>query len=126
MSETLDQIRLTDLLVRGVLGINPQEREKKQDIIVNITLWADIKTAAMSDDIDHTVNYRSVAKLVIEHIETNKPFLVEKLCEDLAVLCFRYDRRVKKTLISVEKPGALRFAKSVGVSIERSRVDFGL
>jgi len=126
MSETLDQIRLSDLLVRGILGINPIEREKKQDILVNITLWANTKAAAESDNINHAINYRSVAKLVIEHIENNKPFLVEKLCADLAILCFRYDRRVKKTLVSVEKPGALRFAKSVGVSIERSREDFGL
>ncbi|MFP3853406.1 MAG: dihydroneopterin aldolase [Anaerolineales bacterium] len=118
-----DLIHIRDLLLRGVIGVNDWEREVRQDILINITLTADLSQAAASDDIEDTVNYRTVTKRVIEHVESQEPFTVEKLASDLARLCFE-DPRVKKVRIKVEKPGALRFAKSVGVEIERSRVDY--
>ena len=117
----MDRIVIRDLLVRGILGINPDEREHEQDILVNATLWADTRPAAASDDIADAVNYRSVAKALIAHIRDGRPHLVERLAEELAGVCLAADPRVAEVEIAVEKPGALRHARSVGVVIHRRR-----
>lgn len=121
MNLQLDRIIIRDLLVRGIVGIKPEERENRQDILVNITLWADTRPAAASDDIADAVNYRTVAKALIAHIEQSAPWLVERLADDLARICFQQDSRVQAVELTVEKPGALRFARSVGLTIYRQR-----
>lgn len=117
----LDRIVIKDLEVRGILGINPDERVNPQDILVNATLWADTRRAARSDDIEDAVNYRTVTKTVIAHIEAGEPMLVERLVDELAEICLAADDRVSEVEVTVEKPGALRHARSVGITIRRSR-----
>lgn len=119
----MDRIVIKDLLVRGIVGINPDEREHEQDVLVNVTLWADTRPAAASDAIEDAVNYRSVAKAMIAHIRQGRPHLVERLAEELAGICLAADRRIAEVEVAVEKPGALRYAGSVGVIIRRSRED---
>jgi FolB domain-containing protein len=115
-----DRILIRDLLVRGIVGINPDERRAKQDIVVNLEMWADTRAAAATDDIAQAVNYRSVCKRVIEHVEGAAPLLVERLAADIARLVLS-EFGVERVRVRVEKPGALRFARSVGVEIERGR-----
>jgi D-erythro-7,8-dihydroneopterin triphosphate epimerase len=117
----VDRIVIKDLLVRGIVGINPDEREQEQDIVVNATLWADTRPAAAADAIEEAVNYRSVAKAMIAHIQGGRPHLVERLAEELAGVCLGADPRIAEVEVSVEKPGALRHARSVGVVIRRAR-----
>lgn len=116
----MDQIFIRDLLVRGIIGINDWEREKTQDIIINITLFADLHQAGEYDDLDYSVNYRTITKKVMAHAETIGRFTVEALANDLAAICLQ-DNNVVKVRVRVEKPGAARFARSVGVEIERAR-----
>ncbi len=116
-----DRIHITDLLVRGMVGVNPDERDNPQDVLINLSLWADTRPAAASDDIEDAVNYRSVAKAVITHVEGGKPMLVERLAQEIADVCLAADERVEEVEVTVEKPGALRFAGSVGVTIRRGR-----
>lgn len=118
----LDQVFIKDLLVRGIVGINEDEREKQQDILINTTLWADTRAAGRSDDIADAVNYRTATKAMIAHIEGQKPFLVEKLAADLVCVCFESDTRIQAVEMTVEKPGAVRFAQSVGLTIYRERM----
>ncbi len=118
----LDQVMIKDLSVQGILGINPEERTTKQEVLVNATLWVDTRAAGVSDDIDDAVNYRTITKQMIAHIESGEPMLVERLVQELADICLD-DPRVEHVDISVEKPGALRHARSVGIRITRSRVD---
>ena len=121
---TDDRIEIRDLLLRGILGINDEERDKKQDILVNLTLFADLRPAGRSDDIADTANYRTITKRVIEHVEQTGRCTVEALAADIARLCLE-DPRVTRVRVRLEKPGALRFARSVGVEIERHRDDPG-
>lgn len=123
MNKSLDRIIIRDLLVRGIVGINPEERKNRQDILVNVTLWADTRPAAQSDNIVDTVNYRTLAKALIHHIEQSTPMLVERLAAELVRICFEVDQRVQAVELSVEKPGALRFARSVGLTLYRQRED---
>lgn len=123
---SMDKIIIKDLLLRGILGINPDEREKRQDILVNLTLYADISRAAASDAIEDAVNYKSITKRIIGHVEASSDYLVEKLVTDIARIVLTEFDSVERVNVRVEKPGALRFARSVGVEIERSRADFAL
>jgi FolB domain-containing protein len=116
----MDQVLIRNLIARGIIGIKDWEREKPQEILINITLFTDIKKAGQSDDISDCVNYRTVAKKVIKHAETAQRFTVEALTSDLAELCLEHPG-VEKARVRVEKPGAVRFSESVGVEIERSR-----
>ena len=122
MTDRLDQIHIRDLVVSGILGINPDERINRQDILVNATLWADTRAAAASDDIDDAVNYRTITKQLIAHIEQGEPMLVERLVAELVAICLDADRRITAVEMTVEKPGALRHARSVGITIYRTRI----
>jgi FolB domain-containing protein len=115
----MDKVFIKDLLVRGIIGINDWEREKIQDILINITVFTDTGTAAVSDDLADCVDYRALAKKAQSHAETAGRFTVEALANDIARICLE-QKGVNKVIVRVEKPGAVRFAKSVGVEIERS------
>lgn len=118
-----DFIDISDLHMRTIIGINPDERVNKQDVYVNVTLETDCRPAARSDDIDDAVNYRDLCKDIIDLVEGSAFMLVEKMAEEIAKVCLT-DERVPWVRVQVEKPGALRFARSVGVTIERCRDDF--
>lgn len=115
-----DQILVKDLLLRTIIGINDEERRNRQDVLINIVLYADTRAAGASDAVEDAVNYRTLTKRVIERVETSRFFLVEKLAADIAALCLE-DPHVAAVDVRVEKPGALRFARSVGVEIHRER-----
>lgn len=107
--------------MRGILGINPDERSNRQDILVNVTMWADTRPAADSDAIEDAVNYKTITKAILAHIENGAPMLVERLVAEVARIAVQGDQRVKAVEVSVEKPTALRFAGSVGITIYRTR-----
>jgi FolB domain-containing protein len=116
----MDTIFITDLLIRGVIGITEKEREQPQDILVNVEIKTDITNAAKEDDVNLSVNYRTIAKKILAHVESVKRYTVEALSEDIAQLCLGepYSQSVK---VRVEKPGAVRFSRSVGVEILRQK-----
>ena len=119
-SRTLDRIHILDLKLRCIVGVFPEERREKQDVILNLTLHADLRKAGSSDDLADTVDYKTIKKKVIALVEASSYQLVERLAERVAEVCLE-DRRVKKVEVFLEKPGALRFARSVGVEIARER-----
>jgi dihydroneopterin aldolase/D-erythro-7,8-dihydroneopterin triphosphate epimerase len=115
-----DRILITDLLVRGIIGVNDDERTNRQDIVLNLALDVDTRAAGVSDDIADTVNYRTIAKQAIALTEASSFHLVEKLAEEIARLCLAHEG-VQRVTVRVDKPGALRFARSVGIEITRDR-----
>ncbi|HKJ37414.1 MAG TPA: dihydroneopterin aldolase [Anaerolineales bacterium] len=116
----MDKVLIKNLLARGIIGIRDWERKRTQDILINITLYTDTHQAAISDDIKDCADYSTITKKVQAHAESAGRFTVEALANDLAALCLR-ENNVLKVAVRVEKPGAVRFAESVGVEIERSR-----
>ncbi|MCS6828929.1 MAG: dihydroneopterin aldolase [Caldilinea sp.] len=123
MTSSSDRIFIKDLLVRGIVGIKPDERANRQDILINVILWADTRAAGLSDAIEDAVNYRTAAKAIIAHVESAAPQLVEKLAADLVRVCFETDPRIEAVELTVEKPGAVRFARSVGLTLYRTRAE---
>ena len=116
----MDQVIIKNLLARGVIGVNDWERKRPQNILINLTLFTDTRRAARSDSIDDCVNYSTMSKKALAHAETANRETVEALANDLAILCLE-EPRVTKVMVRVEKPGAVRFAESVGVEVERNR-----
>jgi FolB domain-containing protein len=113
-----DRIKIRDLHLRCVIGIQDWERHTLQDVRIQVLLHLDLAPAGRSDHIEETVNYKTLSKAIVTLTEESHFFLVEALAEQIAQLCLD-DKRVAKVKVTVEKPGALRFARSVGVSITR-------
>jgi FolB domain-containing protein len=116
----MDKVIIKDLLARGIIGVNDWERKRAQDILINITLFTDTRRAAETDELEYSVNYSTMSKKIQAHAESAARLTVEALANDLAKICFE-EKGVQKVIVCVEKPGAVRFAKSVGVEIERTR-----
>jgi len=116
----MDKILIKDLRLRCIIGINEFERREKQDVTINVVIWSNLTEAAKTDDILKTVDYKEITKGIIKLVELSEFRLAETLAEKVAESCLEYSR-VKKVRVTVEKPGALRFARSVGVSILRKR-----
>ena len=116
----MDEIFIKDLLIRGVIGISDHEREQPQDILVNITIYSDSRKAGTSDDINDSVNYRTIAKKVLAYVEKAKRYTVEALAADIIALVLQ-ENNVLGARVKVEKPGAVRFSRSVGIEIIRMK-----
>ncbi len=115
-----DKIHVQDLLLRCILGVNPEERVKKQDVVLNLTLWADLSLPARTDRIEDTLDYKNLKKRVVDLVEGSSFLLVEALAGAVADLCLEVPL-VRAVRVRVDKPGALRFAKSVAVEIFREK-----
>lgn len=116
----MDRIRIKDLLLRCVVGINDWERKEKQDVLINVELFVDLKKASSKDDISLTLDYKKLKKEIVEYVEKSSPYLIEKIAGDVALICINYEQ-VRKVVVEVDKPYALRFARSVSVVLEREK-----
>ena len=114
----MDKIIIKDLIARGIIGVNDWERENPQEMLINIIVFTDTRRAAQTNDLADCVDYSALAQKVQAHAETAARFTVEALAGDLAEICLG-EKGVEKVIVRVEKPGAVRFASSVGVEIER-------
>lgn len=112
-----DKITIKDLLLRTIVGINDWERKEKQDIIINAELLLDLKKAGKTDDISNTVDYKKLKKEIIDFVEKSSPYLIENLAHNIAEICIRKPG-VLGVSVEVDKPGALRFARSTSVCVE--------
>jgi FolB domain-containing protein len=117
---TMDRILINDLMVRCILGISPEERREKQDVLINVALFTDLSGPGRSDRFEDSVDYRAVKKDILAAVEGSQYHLVEALAARIAEACLAH-RAVQRVQVTVEKPGALRFARSVAVQIERGR-----
>lgn len=118
--ENNDLVFIKNLSARGIIGIHPWERQEKQEILINAQLFGDLRTAGKTDSIEDTINYQAVAQKILTYIESSHPFTVEALAENLVTLCLEQPN-VRSVRLRVEKPGAVPFAASVGIEIERNR-----
>ena len=116
-----DRIRIRDLHLRAVIGVFEWERKDRQDLHLDLELEADLARAGASDRIEDAVDYRAVTKAVIEHVESSRYALVERLATAVAELILGRFPAVSAVTVRVDKPGALRFARTVGVEIRRAR-----
>jgi len=118
----MDIIYLSDLRIDTVIGIFDWERRIKQTVVFDLEMGADIRKAASSDHIDDTLDYKSVAKRIISFVEQSEFQLVETLAEKVAgIILTEFD--VPWVRVKLNKQGAVRGARDVGVIIERGKQD---
>lgn len=118
-----DKILIEDLLLRCIIGANDDERRDKQDVLINLAMYADVFRPGETDNIDDAINYRTIAKRVIQHVESSKFFLVEAMATSIARIILA-EFPVERVKVKVQKIGAVRFSKTVGVEIERNKSHF--
>jgi len=116
----MDRIFIKDLLVRCILGLTAEERREKQDVLINVVLSVDLAKPGRSDHPEDTVDYRALKKDILAAVDGSQYHLAEALAERVAEVCLGYGL-VERVQVTVEKPGALRFARSVAVELERGR-----
>jgi dihydroneopterin aldolase len=117
----MDIIFLRGLEIETTIGIYEWERKIKQTVILDLEMAADIRQAASTDDIQYTVDYKAVAKRLIEFVEKSEFYLVETLAERIAQLLLR-EFSLPWVRVSLNKKGAIRGASDVGVIIERGKL----
>lgn len=115
----MDTIFLTDLRVDCVVGIWEWERKIRQTVSIDLEMGADIRKAAASDDIVDTLNYKAVAKRIQQFVGDSGFQLVETMAEEIARVILT-EFTVPWVQVRVNKPGAIRGARDVGVSIRRT------
>ncbi len=115
-----DRVFIRDLAMRCIVGVDEYERREKQDILVHLTLHTDLRKAGRTDALEDTVDYRAIKKRILHLAEESRFRLIEALAQSIADECLR-DERVEQVEVTVEKPGALRFARTAGVEIVRRR-----
>lgn len=116
----MDIIYLTDLRIDTVIGIFDWERRIKQTVVFDLEMGADIRKAAASDHIDDTLDYKAVAKRIISFVEESEFQLVETLAEKVAAIILD-EFKVPWVRVKLNKQGAVRGARDVGVIIERGK-----
>lgn len=114
----MDKIFLSELKVETVIGIWEWERKIRQTVIIDLEMSADIAKAAATDQVEDTLNYKSVAKRIQSFVADSSFQLVETLAERIAGIV-REEFNVEWVKVRVNKPGAIRGSRDVGVLIER-------
>ncbi len=114
----MDIIYISDLRIETVIGIFDWERKIKQTVVLDVEMAADCRKAAQSDSVEDTLNYKSVAKRLLEFVGDSEYQLVETLAERCAEIIMN-EFHVPWVKLRVNKRGALRGARDVGVIIER-------
>jgi D-erythro-7,8-dihydroneopterin triphosphate epimerase len=110
-------INIQNLRLRTYIGFNPEEMEKQQDVVINIEVRYQINKQVLQDLVHDALNYKTVTKKVIKHVEQGRFLLLEKLVADILAICSEHST-VNHARVTVDKPHALRFADSVAVSLE--------
>ncbi|VVP71883.1 Dihydroneopterin triphosphate 2'-epimerase [Pseudomonas fluorescens] len=114
------RIRVKDLCLRTYIGINEDEIRNKQDVLINLTILYAAQEAVRDNDIDHALNYRTITKAIIAHVEGNRFALLERLTQEILDLVMA-NPSVLYAEVEVDKPHALRFAESVSITLAASR-----
>ena len=117
MARQLASIRISNLRLRTFIGFNPEERVKKQDVVLNIEIRYAISSAALQDEVEHALNYKTITKRIIDHVENGQFLLLEKLVADVLALCSDHPD-IRFSRVTIDKPHALRFADSVSLSLD--------
>src|SRR5262245_48243968 len=116
----MDCILIRELTARCIIGVSPEERDTKQDVVVSLALSTDLRRAGGSDLLDDSIDYRAIKKHVLALMEQSQFYLIEALAEAIAQTCLEIPQ-IHAVRVTLDKPGALRFARSVAVEITRQR-----
>ncbi len=113
-------IKIKNLRLRTTIGLHEWERQKQQEIIINLELEIDSQTAAHTDNIADSVDYQSIKNKLLEKVEKSNFFLIERLAGFILDIVME-NKKISRAKVEIDKPHALRFAESVSITLERTR-----
>ena len=114
------RIRIKDLRLRTYIGIKEEEILNQQDILINATILYPAANAVSVNQIEQALNYRTITKAMIRHVEDNRFALLERLAQELLDIVMQHEQ-VRYAEVEVDKPHALRFAESVSITLSAAR-----
>lgn len=114
------RIRVKDLMLRTYIGINEEEILNRQDVLINLTILYPAADAVSGNQIEQALNYRTITKAVISHVEGNRFALLERLTQEVLDVIMA-NAQVHYAEVEVDKPHALRFAESVSITLSAGR-----
>ena len=120
MSQSDAVIRIKNLRLRTYIGINEEEKANRQDVVINVELRYPADKARVSEDINDVLNYRTMTKAIIRHVEENRFALLEKLTQDVLNIACEHPW-VTYAEVEIDKLHALRYADSVSVAMSWQR-----
>jgi D-erythro-7,8-dihydroneopterin triphosphate epimerase len=121
MTSSCDKIHIRDLAVACIVGTLPAERVRRRRVVLNLVLSCDLSRAGVTDDLRHTVDYAAVCRRVTAVVRNSRYRLIERLAQAVAETCLAFPG-VAGVVVTLDKPGAVRGARSVAVEIERATV----
>jgi D-erythro-7,8-dihydroneopterin triphosphate epimerase len=110
-------IEITNLRLRTFIGFNDEEKTKQQDIVINAEIHYPLSSGCLEDQISDALNYKTITKAIIKHVESGRFLLLEKLVADVLGICSEH-QDVVYAKVKIDKPHALRFADSVSLSLD--------
>jgi D-erythro-7,8-dihydroneopterin triphosphate epimerase len=110
-------INIQNLRLRTYIGFNPDEMQKQQDVVINIRIRYQLNTVVLQDRVEGALNYKTVTKKVIRHVEQGRFLLLEKLVADILSISSEHPSVMEST-VTADKPHALRFADSVSLTMD--------
>ena len=110
-------IRVRGLRLRTYIGFNDEEREKKQDVVIDIEIKYRVPAGVFEDEVGDALNYRTITKRVIRLVEDGRFLLLEKLVADVLEVCSDHPDIIRSE-VTIQKPHALRFADTVSLTLE--------
>lgn len=113
-------VRIKDLLLRAYIGIKAEEISNQQDVLINVRLTYDATAAINENDIRAALNYRTITKQIISHVDGNRFALLERLTHEVLSIVMEHEA-VSWAAVEIDKPHALRYAESVSVCLEAHR-----
>ena len=116
MTAQFATIKIQNLRLRTYIGFNPEEMEKQQDVVINIQIRYQLSNEVLRDKVEEALNYKTVTKKVINHVEQGRFLLLEKLVADILAITHEHPS-VTHAEVTVDKPHALRFADSVSLTL---------
>ncbi|RBW49218.1 dihydroneopterin triphosphate 2'-epimerase [Marinobacter sp. F3R11] len=114
------RVQIKDLLLRAYIGIKEEEINNQQDVIINICLTYDAAEAISRNEITAALNYRTITKQIISHVDGNRFALLERLTHEVLSIVMEH-AAVQWARVEIDKPHALRYAESVSVCLEAHR-----
>jgi len=115
-----DKLIIRDLAARCIIGIYPEERRQPQEVLLTLTLYADLSVAGRTDRLEDSLDYKAVKQRVLSLVEQSQFQLLEALAAAVADACLE-PPQVKQVTVTLQKPGALRFARCAEIEITRER-----
>ena len=110
-------INIKNLRLRTLIGFNADERTKKQDVVLNIEINYAIGDSVLQDHVEDALNYKTITKRVISHVEEGQFLLLEKMVSDVLDICSDHSS-IQSCNVTIDKPHALRFADSVSLTLK--------